>query len=136
MDRHDERLKAAYVEMRRDEDEQALASAPDIDELLSRRAPDGSPRQARPIWQRLPGGPLIPAFALVAAVLVTAFFLTRTSPEAESGPVPSHPEQGLVIAEGPAPQHSVEATQDFDWDDLLDFVDEIWEWESPTEFLL
>ena len=131
--RDDERLRALYIETRRAEDQEALQGMASYDELMARR------RQAKPRARSLLGGfrGRSLAYAAIAAVLLSlAFFYGLRQDEAAA---PEHREAALV-AEADAPEMIAEAPelQRFDerWEELLEFADELWEWESPTEYLL
>ncbi len=109
---------------------------PDFDEVMSRAR---ASTQRRP-WQRRPVWMGAAAAAVVAAFLGFALLwpdLTLTDDE---------PDPSTVIAESvepqwddlePAPAVESLAVEDQErWEELLEFADEIWEWESPTDFLL
>ncbi len=129
--RDDERLRALYRETRRAEEEAAGVKAPGFDELRSR---SGAARQGRPRF-----GQAAAALAFVVALVVAGVWLLNFSstetPELADG-------QGTIMAEASESVHPEDPAQeapmasDDDWDDLLEFADEIWEWESPTDFLL
>lgn len=123
--RDDERLKELYIETRRAEDREALQGMAGFDELMARRRQRGGVR----------GRSL--AFAAIAVALVgLAFFFGLRD---EGAPTPER-EAAAIVAEAQAPEMLADAPEtprsEDRWEELLEFADELWDWESPTEHLL
>ncbi len=114
-DQHDRDLKDLYKAARTAESE----SPPDFDELLARSS-SASKNTKNPWLKRLA------AAAALFTLLVGAYLVDRSTPEPA---LDSSPAVEAIAQES-------SAANDADWEELLDYADSLWEWESPSDFLL
>ena len=118
MERDERELKELYLQARQNERE-----APDFDELIAR-----SGHRRRQVWT-----PILSLAAMVLLLLGAGIFLAEFT--------------GEEVDDVGAPYLQVEATSmketemvaqelSDEWEELLEFADSLWEWESPSDFLL
>lgn len=121
---HDERqLKELYLSARKGEEK-----APDFDELLSRSSRSSKKERNRaPLWSLAAMVLLLLAAGVVFSQIPTPVeeFSGESRIRAESVEALEVNGVGMAAREG-----------DEEWEELLEFADSLWEWESPTDFLL
>lgn len=116
-DQHDRDLKDLYQAARTAESE----SPPDFDELLARSSSRTASKDKKTPWPRR-----LAAAAALFALLVGAYLVDRSTPEPA---LDSSPAVEAIAQES-------SGANDADWEELLDYADSLWEWESPSDFLL
>ena len=118
MERDERELKDLYLQARNEE-----RAAPDFDELMAR-----SGRKQRQVWT-----PVLSLAAMVLVLMGAGVFFTQFSGErsGDSG-------AAYLQAEAISVKETEMVAQEMgdDWEELLEFADSLWEWESPSDFLL
>jgi hypothetical protein len=131
VEENDQFLRELYNQGRPNQD----VEPPDFEEVMN-RAQASTRREGwrrRPVWMGA-------AAAVLVATLAWLLLTLEPSP-AEDEPEPSAVAAEAVVAEWNeeegAPTVEGLVAEDYErWEDLLEFADEIWDWESPTDFLL